>query len=60
MKMKLKLNKKKMKSLSNDYKAIPAAMTPKVAGGFDTVPFTHDFAYTCSDFGAHHTCNGIP
>ncbi|WP_404392392.1 hypothetical protein [Pseudoalteromonas phenolica] len=33
--MKLKLNKKKMKSLSNDNKAIPAAMTPQVAGGFE-------------------------
>ena len=31
--MKLKLNKKKMKSLSKDNKAIPAAMTPQVAGG---------------------------
>ncbi|WP_171041697.1 hypothetical protein [Pseudoalteromonas phenolica] len=30
--MKLKLNKKKMKSLSKDNKAIPAAMTPQVAG----------------------------
>ena len=34
MKMKLKLIKKKMKSLSNDNKAIPAAMTPQVAGGY--------------------------
>lgn len=34
-KMKLKLNKKKIKSLSSDKKSIPAAMTPEIAGGFD-------------------------
>ncbi|WDE02217.1 hypothetical protein [Thalassomonas actiniarum] len=31
--MKLKLNKNTLKNLSNDHKALPAAMTPKVAGG---------------------------
>ncbi|RZM84566.1 hypothetical protein C3B51_03190 [Pseudoalteromonas rubra] len=31
--MKLKLNKKKLKGLTVDSKAIPGAMTPKVAGG---------------------------
>ncbi|SFD34881.1 hypothetical protein [Pseudoalteromonas denitrificans] len=31
--MKLKLNKKKMKNLSEDHKALPAKMTAKVAGG---------------------------
>lgn len=31
--MKLKLNKKKLKNLSNDNKALPADMTPQVAAG---------------------------
>ena len=31
--MKLKLNKKKLKNLSNDASALPADMTPQVAGG---------------------------
>lgn len=31
--MKIKLNKKKIKSLSDDKKTIPAEMTPQVAGG---------------------------
>lgn len=31
--MKLKLNKKKMKSLSSDKVTVPANMTPKVVGG---------------------------
>jgi hypothetical protein len=31
--MKLKLNKKKMKSLSSDKVTVPANMTPKIAGG---------------------------
>ncbi|SFD71559.1 hypothetical protein [Pseudoalteromonas denitrificans] len=30
--MKLKLNKKKLKNLSNDNKTLPAEMTPNVAG----------------------------
>ena len=30
--MKLKLNKKKLKNLSRDNKALPAAMTPQIAG----------------------------
>jgi hypothetical protein len=56
MKMKLKLNKKKIKSLSNDNKAIPADMTPQVAGGVTSRPcgpMTHDYQYTC---GIGHTC----
>lgn len=37
--MKLKLNKKKLKNLSKDNKALPENMTPKVAGGIgDLVP----------------------
>ena len=32
-KMKLKLNKKKIKNLSKDRKSIPAEMTPQIAGG---------------------------
>ncbi|WDD97396.1 MULTISPECIES: hypothetical protein [Thalassomonas] len=31
--MKLKLNKKQLKNLSKDNKALPAAMTPQVGGG---------------------------
>ncbi|WP_170940666.1 hypothetical protein [Pseudoalteromonas sp. NBT06-2] len=31
--MKLKLNKKKIKNLSKDNHALPAEMTPKIAGG---------------------------
>ena len=31
--MKLKLNKKKLKNLSNDANALPADLTPRVAGG---------------------------
>lgn len=34
--MKLKLNKKKLKNLSLDNKALPADMTPNIGGGFDT------------------------
>ncbi|SFD48722.1 hypothetical protein [Pseudoalteromonas denitrificans] len=30
--MKLKLNKKKLKNLSNDNKALPMNMTPKIGG----------------------------
>jgi|GEM_PF-4842771 len=33
--MNLKLNKKKMKSLSADFNSIPAEVTPKVAGGVE-------------------------
>ena len=32
-KMKLKLNKKKIKNLSKDKHSLPANMTPQVAGG---------------------------
>jgi hypothetical protein len=31
--MKLKLNKKKLKNLSNDVKVLPANLTPNIAGG---------------------------
>lgn len=31
--MKLKLNKKTLKNLSNDSKALPAEMTPLIGGG---------------------------
>lgn len=31
--MKLQLNKKNIKALSNDGKSVPAAMTPQVVGG---------------------------
>ncbi|CAH9058039.1 hypothetical protein PSECIP111951_01789 [Pseudoalteromonas holothuriae] len=32
--MKLKLNKKKIKNLTNDVNELPKDMTPQVAGGF--------------------------
>ena len=35
IKVKLKLNKKKLKNLSKDKKDLPAEMTPQVAGGFN-------------------------
>ena len=69
--MKLKLNKKKIKSLSNDNKAIPAEMTPQVAGGQDvnsSYPsyrgrgwggggaLTMDYANTC---GMGYTCPDV-
>jgi len=48
--MKLQLNKKKLKNLSKDNKALPADMTPQVAGG--TV-WSHDcnanFTELCTD-----------
>ncbi len=44
--MKLKLNKKKLKNLSKDNNALPADMTPKIAGGNYT-------GYTCN---ASNTC----
>ncbi|WP_182912234.1 hypothetical protein [Pseudoalteromonas sp. MSK9-3] len=31
--MKFNLNKKKLKNLSNDHKALPSGMTPNIAGG---------------------------
>ncbi len=37
--MKLKLNKKKLKNLAKDNKALPADMTPNIAGGID-IPHT--------------------
>jgi hypothetical protein len=44
--MKLTLNKKTIKNLSKDAKALPADMTPQVGGGaeskFCPVPTTHE------------------
>ncbi len=56
--MKLKLNKKKMKSLTNDSKTIPANATPQIAGGgfFTEGRLTHCLANTC---GMGHTCKDI-
>ena len=65
--MKLKLNKKKIKSLSSDNKAIPAEMTPQVAGGQDVNSsyvtylcgggaLTMDYANTC---GIGYTCPDV-
>ncbi|WDE02162.1 MULTISPECIES: hypothetical protein [Thalassomonas] len=44
--MKLQLNKKKLKNLSKDKNALPAAMTPQIAGGRDTRFSADDYA-TC-------------
>ena len=56
--MKLKLNKKKMKSLTNDNKTIPAEATPQIAGGtfFSNDRLTHCYAHTC---GMGYTCKDI-
>lgn len=35
--MKLKLNKKKLKNLSNDITELPREMTPNIAGGGDFI-----------------------
>ncbi|MDK1288706.1 hypothetical protein [Pseudoalteromonas umbrosa] len=43
--MKLKLNKKKIKSLTADAKSLPAKATPAIAGGYQ---YTHD--QFCRDF----------
>jgi hypothetical protein len=45
--MELKLNKKKLKNLSNDNAALPAEMTPQVAGG--TGPFVEITGTKCMD-----------
>ncbi len=45
--MKLKLNKKKIKNLSQDNKALPAEMTPKIAGGL--IPTSPLFCSTSVD-----------
>lgn len=37
--MRLKLNKKKLKNLSNDKKSLPIDITPKIGGGAET--YTH-------------------
>jgi len=48
--MKFKLNKKKLKNLSNDNKTLPAEMTPHIAGGrwTDGPIFTVNH-FTCTD-----------
>jgi len=59
MKMKLKLNKKKLKNLSKDNKALPANMTPQVGGGCRAGGggrLTLDLVYTC---GMGYTCDDI-
>ncbi|MCF6442574.1 hypothetical protein L1077_24440 [Pseudoalteromonas luteoviolacea] len=56
--MKLKINKKAIKSLSNDSKAIPVMQTPNIAGGNNPFPYTV-FEKGCRWF-THmqvHTCN---
>ena len=53
--MELKLNKKKLKNLSNDNAVLPAEMTPQIAGGTFKVPVsvkcgtvaTTDQSYMC-------------
>lgn len=48
--MKLKLNKKKLKNLSKDNKALPEVLTPQVGGGrieLDTV--SHTCWEVCND-----------
>ncbi|MBB1385587.1 hypothetical protein H5119_08545 [Pseudoalteromonas sp. SG45-5] len=50
--MKLKLSKKKIKSLSHDKKAVPIEMTPQVAGGNSLTEWE---AVTADGFHGH--CN---
>ena len=52
--MKLKLNKKKIKSLSSDKNALPVNATPQVGGG--TGP-GFCWNYTCDDFWRCRTGN---
>ena len=49
--MKLKLNKNKLKNLSQDKKRLPADMTPQVGGGGFTDLMTFD--YKCYPESAH-------
>ncbi|MCF2907544.1 hypothetical protein L1285_04330 [Pseudoalteromonas sp. DL2-H2.2] len=63
--MNLKLNKKKMKSLSSDSNNMPRNMTPQVAGGTDInsskgdtysgLGHTHCVANTCGMYGCEQT-----
>ncbi|SFD27105.1 hypothetical protein [Pseudoalteromonas denitrificans] len=58
--MKLSLNKKKLKNLSKDNKALPSDMTPQVGGGrppiSDGEPLSLCFARTC---GWGSTCRDV-
>ena len=47
-KLKLELNKKKIKNLSKDVKNVPAEMTPQVAGGYMNPPKTMFCAETAA------------
>jgi hypothetical protein len=49
--MKLKLNKKKMKTLSTDNNSIPAAMTPLVAGGQQDINSSYPSYRNCGGGG---------
>ncbi|WP_281560218.1 hypothetical protein [Thalassomonas sp. RHCl1] len=51
--MKLKLNKKKLKNLSQDKKRLPAEMTPQVGGGLSGEPCLFTFNYKCYPESAH-------
>ncbi|WDE04321.1 hypothetical protein SG34_023725 [Thalassomonas viridans] len=52
--MKLKLNKKKLKNLSQDKKSLPAEATPQVGGGiFSDSPCLITFDYKCYPESAH-------
>ncbi|WP_404392390.1 hypothetical protein [Pseudoalteromonas phenolica] len=47
--MKLKLNKKKMKSLSSDKSSMPKEMTPQIGGGTGFCYRTQGCSGTCND-----------
>ncbi|WP_281559538.1 hypothetical protein [Thalassomonas sp. RHCl1] len=50
--MKLQLNKKKLKNLSKDNKAVPMQLTPQVGGGAARLAGTHyDFCLPPTDTG---------
>ncbi|ESP95556.1 MULTISPECIES: hypothetical protein [Pseudoalteromonas] len=53
--MKLNLNKKKVKTLSNDNRALPYAQTPNIAGGYRTKTGCNGTTYACHSNGPCHT-----
>lgn len=58
MNLKLKLNKKKLKNLSKDTKALPEDMTPHIGGGDG--PATHQMSCGDNDCFLPHTAACCP
>jgi len=53
--MKLKLNKKAVKTLSKDKKVMPQSFTDQVAGGYMTKTGCNGTTYACHSMGNCHT-----